>query len=309
MNTALCAPEDGGGAGGQQQQQQAQPHVPPWGADANAPWVVGDKPWTSLIPEEPVRQFMDAKKYANPVVAATALYSATKMLNEDSVRVPGPDAKPEDWQGVYKKLGALDAPDKYEFKLPEGAKVDDKLVTFGKTLSHKLGLNPTQANMLASEWTQFTTQYNNEHGAAETQRLAAENEAALNSVKTKWGAEFDSKIEAGKRVATSLYKMTDAADKAMFDKIEGAIGSAAMLELFARIGDKTREGSFKTDGGGVNDNPDNMAPETAAAEIKRLQGDEGFTKQYMDAKHPQHAVAVERMNKLYAKAGALAMAI
>lgn len=311
MNTALVrAPDDGGGAGGQQQQAggSGTPHVPPWGTDVNAQWNIGDKPWYGYIPDEPVRQLFEAKKYANPVQAATALYSANKMIHEDSIRVPGPDAKPEDWQGVYKKLGALDKPEAYEFKFPEGAQVDDKLVGFGKTLAHKLGLNPTQANTLANEWNEFATKYNTESSAAEQQRIAAENAAALEATKTKWGAEFDTKLTAGRRVAESLFDVKNAEDKALMEKVEGAIGSAAMLELFARIGSKTAEGSFKTGGGGVNDNPDNMSAQTAAAEITRLRGDEAFQKAFMDAKHPNHAASVERMNKLYAKAGALANA-
>src|SRR5688572_23977637 len=36
------------------------------------------------------------------------------------LRLPGKDAKPEDWRGVYTKLGLPEKPEGYEIKAPEG---------------------------------------------------------------------------------------------------------------------------------------------------------------------------------------------
>lgn len=308
---AFFAPDAGGAAGGGAPPGQPPAGAPPAGAEhpATAPWSgsqdvwkigEGDKaqPWYSSIPEEPVRELMKVKNYKNPAELAMAYHNANKMINGsgDVVVMPKADAKPEEWNAFYTKLGRPESPDKYEFKHPDGTKPDEGLVKLGKELFFDMGATPAKAQAALDKWEKFVAESN----AARVEQERVENDSQIKALETKWGDQLEANKAAGNRAVKAL-----GIDAALIEKIEANIGSAAIVELLAAIGRKSDEGGFK--GGGNNNGDPNdvstMSKEQASAKIVELRGNAEFDKKFTDSKHPEHAAAVALMERLFAKAG------
>lgn len=276
----------------------------PWGSDVNGEWKIGDKLWYEHLPDSPTKDLYRAKNYKNPVIAADSHYAANKSFVEGGdtrIAVPAADAPQEQWDAYYDKRGRLDSPEKYAevFKAPEGQQLDPSMVKIGSELAHKLGLTPAEASRMQ---TLFDSSMSQVLAAdAETQRVA--NEAAVDALKAKWGgdAAWNENVEAGKRAVQAL-----GFDPAAVEALDRAMGTAPVLDLFARLGNMSKEGKFvssPTASPGGAQNPANMDAAQASAEIARLQADPTFQASYLDANHPSHKNALERMSALYAKAG------
>jgi len=296
----------GAGAGGVSDGGNPPNNVPvaPWGADVNAPWKVADKPWYEVyVPEGPAREFYRAKNYGNPVQAFEAHYSANRMVNGNAVEIPGENAPPEAVNAFYTKLGRPATPADYKFdfgKTSDGkdVEVDKNLVEFGQKLAFETGLSPKRAQeVIVKGWQEFAQKQNE----AYVNEAKAQNDAEVASVKQRYGDQWDTHRAAGERAYKAL-----GIDQALGSKIEGAIGAAAMLELFIKIGKATGEGNMMTggdSGGGSPDDPSKMTPEQAKARIEVLGGDKDFQEKYNTATHPQHEWAKQHMLALFAKAG------
>jgi len=297
----------GGGTEGGGQPNGGQPAVPWAGVAEGQIWTVGDKPWYETgLPEGPARELARTKKYANPAVLATS-YAELERLNasrDDSkmVRIPDENAKPEDWNTVYEKLGRPKDPTGYK-DVKWGENADPKMVEFGSNLAFKLGLSPKAVeSIMATEWNNFVAKMNTEAA----QQSETTNAAALATIKAEWKGDFDANKAKGQQVMRAL-------DKAGFSEadmasVESAIGIPAVVKLLATIGKLSGEGSFmNTNTGGGNGplDPSTASPEQAKSEISRLQADKDFQKTYMTATEAGHAEAVKRMQDLYMKAGKL----
>lgn len=279
-------------------------------ATVQAPWsgvegvyTLGEgenaQPWWAGIQEEPIREYMEAKQYANPEEAARAAWNANKLLQgkDDAVTLPNENSSPEDWNALYSKLGRPDKAADYEFKFDDSVKVNEQVMEFGKELFHELGASPAKAQAAADKWNAFQAEIE----AAYIQQEREANDAALNALTAKWESEqkLNEMQAAGKRVVEALGLSTDA-----IQAIEASIGSAPLVELLAMIGSKSPEGTFKASGSGSGDpnDPANMTSEQAQATITKLQADEKFQEAYTNKQHPEHGAALKRMEALFAKA-------
>lgn len=277
--------------------QTAHPVTAPWGSTDT--WQLGEagkeQPWYMAIPEESVRESVKAKGYKNPAEVAMAYHSLMGMQrNPDNVIVPpGADATPEQLNEFYTKLGRPEAADKYDLKMPDGVTPDPRMVTFARDVSFELGLNPSQAQKLADKWNEFAPQL----GAQVEEQERVQNDKDIAELQTSWGADLDANKAAGRRAMDALG--LDAAD---VDKIDKAVGTAAVVKLLAAIGKKSAEGSFvtPTNNGDPND-PASMSKDQAQARINQLSSDVAFQSKYTDKAHPEHTWAVKHMEALYAK--------
>lgn len=275
------------------------PVAAPWAAAANDVWKVGegDKavPWYATIADEPARKHVEAKGYKTPAELATANYNLTRLQTGDPniINLPGKDAKPEAWTDVYTKLGRPAAPDKYEFKFPAEFKADEGMLKFAKDTFFAAGLNGTQAQAVADKWNAFAAESNAAAIAAEKTK----NDDALLALTQSWGPDLEKNRAAGHRVVQSLGLSNESVQA-----LESAIGSAAIVEMLAKIGRKSDEGGF-TGGSGTYDanNPETMNKEQAQARIKELRGDPTFEKAYTDKNDPLHAEKVKLMERLFAR--------
>ena len=77
-----------------------------------------------------------------------------------SLTLPSDDAKPEDWNAFYAKLGRPEKPEAYEFKLPAGLPenfpYDGKNAIEFKNWAHEAGLSPRQAQTVHDKFVQHT---------------------------------------------------------------------------------------------------------------------------------------------------------
>ena len=208
-----------GGAGG------AHPVPAPWAA-AEGVWTLGEgdgaQPWYSTIPEEAARQHVEAKAYRNPAELALANYNLTKLQRGDPtvIGLPGEGATPEDWQAFYGKLGRPETPEGYEFKFADGVQADPKMLEWGKTAFHEVGLTPTQAQALADTWNAFAAE---QMGAGDT-AFAQQNDQELGALETRWGADLQKNKAAGQRVVQALGLSAD-----LLTRVESHIGAAPLV--------------------------------------------------------------------------------
>lgn len=282
----------GGGDGG------AHP-VAPWSAAGAEMWNVGEgeaaKPWFAGIPEEPVRQMMEAKAYKNPAELAMAYHNLQKLQRNDGtvVSLPGDNATPEELSAFYGKLGRPEAPEGYAFQFGEGVKPDEGMVKFAQTAFHAAGLTPKQAQIVAEKWNEFAEGQN----TALTGQVAEQNQAELDALATKWGANLEAHKASALRVMNAVGVSPE-----LVSKVEQHIGSAAVVELLALIGSKSGEGKFLNNGGGGDPNdPATMTPQQAQAKITSLNSDPAFMAKYTNGNDPGHAEAVKLMERLYSR--------
>lgn len=276
----------------------------PW-AGQQGVWNLGEgaaaKPWYEAIPEPEVRELIKTKNYANPHETALAYYNLNKLQNgaPDVVALLPPNATPEQEAAFFTKLGRPEAADKYDIKLADGVQVDTDLLTWTKGAAHKLGLNNKQAQTLVDEWNSMAT--TRQAAALEATQVAEQQE--MTALETKWkgaGKDLTAEKAQGLTVLKSLGK--DAAD--VVEKVEASIGTAAVVELLALIGARTKEGGLGATpppGGDPND-PANMSKEQAGQRVAALYQDADFMTKYNDKKHPANQIAVSQMLALQMKA-------
>lgn len=284
------------------------PATPPASTDFTTPWsnvegvyTIGEgeaaKPWWEGIKEEPIRDYIKEKNYANPYEAAAAAWNANKLnkLTPDIEAFVTNKATPEQEANVFKLLGRPESSDKYDFKVPQGVTVDDGLMKFGKDLFFSLGLSPARAQAAFDKWQEFATATN----AAANEGIRADNDKGLEDLTKRWGPELEANRAAGHRAVQALGLSNE-----LIQSVENNIGSAAIVELLAAIGKKTGEGGFKAGGNQTDPNdPNTMSKEQAALRIKALQADPEFSKKYTDKNAEGHKEALALMEKLFAKAG------
>lgn len=258
----------------------------PWGDE---PWLIDGKPWYAGIQEEPVRALMEAKAYKNPNELAMAYHNANKLVagSADAVVVPKSDAPPEEWDKFFQKTGRPDAPEGYDLKFDETAvAVDPAMVDFGKKFFHKLGLDPKRAQAGADMWNEFVLQSRTQQGEA----LRVQNEGEIADLTQRWGPQMNEHLAQGK-----AFMEASGLPAALVDRVESAIGTAAVVELLAHLGSKMKEGGFVGSSGGAG------GGEKPQQTIERMRSDPEIVKGLSDALHPRHKEYVDALQLAYSK--------
>lgn len=112
--------------------------------------------WRASLPEE-IRGEESIKNFKD-VADLTKGFIETKKLVGSATKIPKADAKPEEWDAFHAKLGRPESADKYEIKVPEGAKWDDATDVKVKELFFKAGLPPRQAQALVDGYNAMQTE-------------------------------------------------------------------------------------------------------------------------------------------------------
>ena len=215
---------------------------------------------------------VQTKGWKSPADALQSYQELESTLGRDKVVVPGANAKPEDWDKVYAKLGRPEKPDGYGLKplegMPEGL-YDQKSAAWFASVAHKAGLNPSQARLLHDEFAKLQVEGHNAKINA-VRQAGEQGEAALRS---EWGPDYDVRVQTAQRAAKAI-----GIDAPTLDKIETALGYAGLMKFFAGVGAKMGEDVAVGRGGGAA-NP--ATQEGAMAEIGRIYAEA--------AKDPGHA--------------------
>jgi hypothetical protein len=126
------------------------------GAPNGAPDGGTPQDWRASLPEE-IRGEESIKNFKD-VADLTKGFIETKKLVGNATKIPKADAKPEEWDAFHAKLGRPESADKYEIKVPEGAKWDDATDVKVKELFFKAGLPPRQAQALVDGYNAMQTE-------------------------------------------------------------------------------------------------------------------------------------------------------
>ena len=269
-------PNAQGAQGGQQGAQGAQGNPDP------QDWRSGLDP--SIKDHPSLANFKEMKDVVKSYV------SVQPLIGKEKIPVPPKDAKKEDWDQVFTRLGRPEKADGYslpDVKLPEGFPnlQTEKLSAF-RQKALELNLLPHQASGLF-EW------YMNDLGTdykcylTTRDKSRSDSEAAL---RKEWGKGFDAKLAVAKNV---LAKFGDEALAGLIDEDLG--NNPTFIRFLANIGSKMTE-----DGITFGKSEVTMTPEEATAEIKKIQGDPKHP--YFNKVHPEHELAVKRMEDLFASA-------
>jgi hypothetical protein len=245
--------------------------------------------WRATLPDD-LKALPQAQKYATPADLLKGYVEAEKMIGRKGVQIPGENATPEEHAAFRAALGVPDAPDAYGLKAPEGVPAevwsDDAAKAFAGE-AHKLGLTPAQAQGIAAWWAGSMAQQMASVG------LEPDGRTWEDVLKTEWGTSFDAKLDLAKRAVKEF-----GADAATLEAFEAKAGGAALMRMFARIGEKVAED--KPAGMGGDTAPVVTDPKAKAMEIINTPGGA-----YSNPMHPEHRATVQQVTRLFEEAARL----
>jgi hypothetical protein len=247
------------------------PSPAPSPAPAPAPAPSDSYDWSKAGLSEDNLGYVRQQGFKDPETLAKSYRDLTKLTGDlkSIVKLPKDDS-PEAWNQVYDSLGRPRDPAEYKLPVPEGDK--GEFAGVASKWMHEAGLNPKQAQLLATKW--------NDHikGMTTAQRTEMTQKSAADEVtlKQEWGAKYDENVGLAKRAAQQLFKL----DGPTVDKLEGAIGHASLMRLMHAAGTKlgVDDSPIGMDGNGGTNFPGAQSPAAAKARIAELRKDPVWTK-------------------------------
>lgn len=209
------------------------------------------------------RDWAGKKGYKSMQDIASAALNAESLIGK-SVQLPGADAKPEDWNKFYGRIGRPEKSDGYEFKLPDGVPkempYDGEFASAFKPVAHQLGLTAKQAAGVHDFYVNAQGQAFGKSGEATAKALSD----ATTAMEARWGASdsegFKTNVAGAARALKNL-GLEDSFNRAgLLVKIgdQTAIGDPALAFALAEIDAKLyrEDGLEKGNGPGAGaDNP------------------------------------------------------
>ncbi len=268
-----AAPAGGDPAGG------AAPVAAPASGAPAAPATPANGEWFSSITDEPTRTWVQAKGWKGSAELAESAYNLEKLIGHEkagrTVVIPGDDAKPEDVAAFRAKMGVPANAADYKLPVPDGASTE--FATEAAKWFHETGVPPKQAQALTEKWNSFAALQAKADGEKFVQRADQE----FTTVVSKWGKDADMNLEAGRRAAAQFIPAANAEARAdIMHKIERAVGTQTMLEMFASIGKGLGEHRM-VDGGGAGSGVFGMSQEAAKQRITELRSDKAWAASYV----------------------------
>ena len=225
-----------------------------------------------LIPEN-FREEKSLENFNNMEDFVKSYLHAQKMVGADKIPVPNKHSTDEDWNEVFKRLGAPSSPDDYKYNFKDQEMDNGQVQEFNKT-AHKLGLLPKQAEGLIKFYNEMNGNIaaNQEEAAAQAQ-LNVETE-----LRKEFGPQFNKRLDQAKRLAVNslgqdflentylkdgsrlgdnlqvIKAFSDLADKLSEDPIIQGDGSSYMTakDIEKEITELTQEGSAYWDKTHIN---------------------------------------------------------
>ena len=245
--------------------------------------------WKSNIPEE-IRGHSSLEHINDVGALAKSYVHAQQMVGADKVALPGKSATADEWGEVYAKLGRPESPDGYELaynNVPEGAEVDNDMVSWFKDTAHKAGMNPQQAQLMLDAY--------NEMQFSDAEAIGLEAQARIDQVESdlrkEYGQAFDDRMALANGVLAEFGnpEITEVqlADGTMLGDHPEIIRMLSNMGVYLRdkVGEDTLEG-VQTNGG--------ISPNDAMQKLGEITAP---NPPYWDARHPEHQWYIQEAMK------------
>jgi len=209
---------------------------------------------------------------------------AQKLVGADKIPVPNKHATDEDWNEVFKRLGAPETPDDYKYNFKDQELDQNQVQEFNKA-AHRLGLLPKQAEGLIKFYNEMNGNVaaSQEEAAAQTQ-LQTETE-----LKKEYGPQFAKRLDQAKRLAVNSLGSEFLENTYLKDG--SRLGdNLTVIKAFSDLADKLSEDPIIQ-----GDGSDYMTAKDIEKEINELT-QEGSA--YWIKTHPNHQKAVQEVLKL-----------
>ena len=238
----------------------------------------------SLIPNEfkedkALANFQDMNQFVKSYL------HAQKMVGLDKIPVPNKYATDEDWQEVYKRLGAPEKADQYKYKFAKDQQVDENTLKAFNEVAQRNGLLPKQAESIVK----FYNELNQQSVSQEASKMDAAQKEAETVLKTEFGAEYGKRLDQAKRLAVATLG-TDFLDKTVLKDGSKLGDNVSLIKAFSSLADKLSEDEIVKGEGA-----DYMSAKELQRQLDELQ-QKGSP--YWDKMHPNHKRNVDEVFKL-----------
>jgi len=242
--------------------------------------------WRENLPPE-LREDASLRHIKDIPALAKSYVHAQRMIGADKIALPGRNARPEDWAGVFDRLGRPPSPDAYAFDRPEGQDMpyDEALEQAFRGKAHELGLLPQQAKGLFDWWlnTQMQAYRDLQLNAASGRQ---ENEQLLRG---EWGMAYDRHVGAANAALRRF------ADEELTGRLgEGLGNDPAFIRFCAKVGALLAEDRLAGEGAPMG------GPGEARRKIAEVLADRAHP--YFNNRDPRHDHAVDFVRGLFESA-------
>lgn len=211
-------------------------------------------------------------------------YAHAQKLIGRAVVLPGKDAKPEEWDKVYQKLGRPEKPEDYQLQigqpLADAGFSEDDLKAF-LPVFHKLGLSQSQAQALLDHYGEYL--------GKNVGNVNTELAQAFENLRKEWGPNYERRMQLAARV---VKQFGDDAIQEFF-LTDGKPIHPMLARLLARIGESLREHDIIQ-----GDIPPGLTVDRAKEEWEKISANKNHP--YWNAADMGHKDAVEYVSKLFA---------
>ena len=236
-----------------------------------------------LIPED-FREEKSLSNFNNMEDFVKSYLHAQKLVGSDKIPIPNKHATDEDWNEVFKRLGAPENPEDYKYNLKD-QELDNQQVSEFNKAAHKLGLLPKQAEGLIKFYNEMNANMaTSQEDAAAQAQLTTETE-----LKKEFGPQFNKRLDQAKKLAVNSLGSEFLENTYLKDG--SRLGdNIKVIKAFSELADKLSEDEIiKGDGS------DYLTAKEIEKEINELT-QEGSA--YWTKTHPNHQKAVQEVLKL-----------
>ena len=236
-----------------------------------------------LIPES-FREEKALDNFNNMEDFVKSYLHAQKLVGADKIPVPNKHATEEDWNEVFKRLGAPSDPNDYKYDFKDQEMDSQAVQEFNKT-AHKLGLLPKQAEGLIKFYNEM-----NVNNAASQEEAAAQAQMNVEAeLKKEFGPQFNKRLDQAKRLAVNSLGQ-DFLENTYLKDGSRLGDNLNVIKAFSDLADKLSEDPIIQ-----GDGTSYMTAKDIEKEITELT-QEGSA--YWDKNHINHQKAVDEVLKL-----------
>ena len=236
-----------------------------------------------LIPEN-FREEKSLENFNNMEDFVKSYLHAQKLVGADKIPVPNKHATEEDWNEVFKRLGAPNDPNDYKYDFKDQEMDQGQVQEFNKT-AHRLGLLPKQAEGLIKFYNEM-----NVNNAASQEEAAAQAQMNVEAeLKKEFGPQFNKRLDQAKRLAVNSLGQ-DFLENTYLKDGSRLGDNLNVIKAFSDLADKLSEDPIIQ-----GDGTSYMTAKDIEKEITELT-QEGSA--YWDKNHINHQKAVDEVLKL-----------